>query len=231
MGCEHVIDRREKGYQFWKDEHTQDEKEWRRLGKDIRSSSAATSRWCSSTPAARPSAPRCSWPPAAGKHHHLRRHLRLHDRVRQPPPLDEAEAHRLVALRQLQGGVGGQPGSSPRARSSRCCPVLPLEETGAAALAVHKNEIEGKAGVLCLAPEKGLGIDDPEFREKVGEDKITLFPTTSATGSPTARATLAALADAGRSSSTRSLARPRGAKVAFVTPTPPIGVLVQLVER
>jgi crotonyl-CoA reductase len=50
-----------------------------------------------------------------------------------------------------------------------------LEETGAAALAVHRNEIEGKAGVLCLAPEKGLGIDDPEFREKVGEDKITLF--------------------------------------------------------
>ena len=50
-----------------------------------------------------------------------------------------------------------------------------LEETGEAALAVHRNEIEGKAGVLCLAPEKGLGIDDPEFREKVGEDKITLF--------------------------------------------------------
>ena len=29
--------------------------------------------------------------------------------------------------------------------------------------------------MLCLAPEEGLGIDDPEFREKVGEDKITLF--------------------------------------------------------
>jgi len=50
-----------------------------------------------------------------------------------------------------------------------------LEETGDAALAVHKNQIEGKAGVLCLAPETGLGISDQEFREKVGEDKITLF--------------------------------------------------------
>jgi len=50
-----------------------------------------------------------------------------------------------------------------------------LEQTGEAALAVHKNQIEGKAGVLCLAPEAGLGIDDPEFRAKVGEDKITLF--------------------------------------------------------
>ncbi|HEY7938933.1 MAG TPA: crotonyl-CoA carboxylase/reductase, partial [Acidimicrobiales bacterium] len=36
MGCEHVIDRKANGYQFWSDEHTQDEKEWRRLGKDIR---------------------------------------------------------------------------------------------------------------------------------------------------------------------------------------------------
>src|SRR6195952_143251 len=36
MGCEHVIDRKAANYQFWADEHTQDEKEWRRLGKDIR---------------------------------------------------------------------------------------------------------------------------------------------------------------------------------------------------
>ena len=40
---------------------------------------------------------------------------------------------------------------------------------------MHRNETEGKVGVLCLAPEKGLGIDDPAFREQVGEDKITLF--------------------------------------------------------
>jgi len=31
-----VIDRRANDYRFWKDEHTQDEGEWRRLGKDIR---------------------------------------------------------------------------------------------------------------------------------------------------------------------------------------------------
>ena len=55
-----------------------------------------------------------------------------------------------------------------------------LEQTGEAALAVHQNQIEGKAGVLCLAPEAGLGIDDPEFRAKVGEDKITLFQRFSA---------------------------------------------------
>ncbi|HRB05510.1 MAG TPA: crotonyl-CoA carboxylase/reductase, partial [Ilumatobacteraceae bacterium] len=36
MGVEHIIDRSAANYQFWKDEHTQDETEWRRLGKDIR---------------------------------------------------------------------------------------------------------------------------------------------------------------------------------------------------
>ena len=33
MGAELVIDRAAEGYQFWKDEHTQDPKEWQRFGK------------------------------------------------------------------------------------------------------------------------------------------------------------------------------------------------------
>ena len=33
LGCEHVINREEMNYRFWKDEHTQDESEWRRLGQ------------------------------------------------------------------------------------------------------------------------------------------------------------------------------------------------------
>src|SRR6478752_1895612 len=36
MGAELVIDRSAEGYQFWKDENTQDPKEWQRLGKKIR---------------------------------------------------------------------------------------------------------------------------------------------------------------------------------------------------
>ena len=39
--------------------------------------------------------------------------------------------------------------------------VYPLGETGEAAYQVHKNQHEGKIGVLCLAPSEGLGIDDP----------------------------------------------------------------------
>ncbi|MEN9594997.1 MAG: hypothetical protein RLY23_1480, partial [Actinomycetota bacterium] len=37
MGCEAVIDRRAEDYKFWKDDNTQDQKEWLRLGKKIRS--------------------------------------------------------------------------------------------------------------------------------------------------------------------------------------------------
>jgi crotonyl-CoA reductase len=53
--------------------------------------------------------------------------------------------------------------------------VHPLADTGEAAYQVHKNQHEGKIGVLCLAPREGLGIDNPELRAKVGEDRITVF--------------------------------------------------------
>ena len=36
MGAELIIDRSAEDYRFWKDEHTQDPKEWQRLGKRIR---------------------------------------------------------------------------------------------------------------------------------------------------------------------------------------------------
>lgn len=53
--------------------------------------------------------------------------------------------------------------------------VYNLEHVGDAALAVHRNEVEGKLGVLCLAPEEGQGISDAAKRERIGEDRITLF--------------------------------------------------------
>jgi crotonyl-CoA reductase len=53
--------------------------------------------------------------------------------------------------------------------------VFPLTEVGEAARSIHRNEHEGKIGVLCLADREGLGIDDPEKRARIGEDRITLF--------------------------------------------------------
>jgi len=52
--------------------------------------------------------------------------------------------------------------------------VFTLDQVGEASYQVHNNMHEGKLGVLCLAPEEGLGVDDHELRAKVGE-KLNWF--------------------------------------------------------
>jgi len=44
--------------------------------------------------------------------------------------------------------------------------TYPLEQTGQAAYDVHRNLHQGKVGVRCLAPADGLGVRDPELRER-----------------------------------------------------------------
>jgi crotonyl-CoA reductase len=44
--------------------------------------------------------------------------------------------------------------------------VYPLQQTGQAALDVHRNLHHGKVGILCLAPQEGLGVRDHKLREK-----------------------------------------------------------------
>ena len=39
-----------------------------------------------------------------------------------------------------------------------------MTEVGQAALDVHQNAHQGKVGVLCLAPEEGLGVLDHDMR-------------------------------------------------------------------
>ena len=175
MGVEHVIDRREADYKFWKDEHTQDEKEWRRLGKDIRGligrdvdcvfEHPGRQTFGASVFAAARGGKIVTCAATSGYMiEYDNRHLWM--KLKSIVSSHFANYKEAWAANQLIAEGKIQPLLSR---------TYSLEETGAAALAVHKNEIEGKAGVLCLAPEKGLGIDDPEFREKVGEDKITLF--------------------------------------------------------
>jgi crotonyl-CoA reductase len=53
--------------------------------------------------------------------------------------------------------------------------VFPLEQTGEATRVVQLNRHVGKIGVLCLAESEGLGIEDPDKREKVGEERLKLF--------------------------------------------------------
>lgn len=53
--------------------------------------------------------------------------------------------------------------------------VFDLDHAADATRAVQTNQHIGKVAVLCGAPSEGLGIDDPDLREKIGEDKITLY--------------------------------------------------------
>ncbi|HEV7615393.1 MAG TPA: crotonyl-CoA carboxylase/reductase [Solirubrobacterales bacterium] len=53
--------------------------------------------------------------------------------------------------------------------------VYALDDVAEAAHEVGLNRHVGKVGVLCLAPEEGLGIEDPERRAEVGVEKIEMF--------------------------------------------------------
>ncbi|MGN6202926.1 MAG: crotonyl-CoA carboxylase/reductase [Solirubrobacterales bacterium] len=75
--------------------------------------------------------------------------------------LQEAqECHRLFDLGRLQPALSK---------------TVPLDEVADAAYELQTNEHVGKVGVLCLAEEEGLGIEDPEKRAAIGEEKITMF--------------------------------------------------------
>jgi crotonyl-CoA reductase len=64
-------------------------------------------------------------------------------------------------------------------RLGKIVPVLSatysLEEAGEAARLVQQNRHTGKVGVLCLAPDHGLGVTDLATRQRIGEDRLTLF--------------------------------------------------------
>ncbi len=42
----------------------------------------------------------------------------------------------------------------------------PLSQAGQAAYEVHRNLHQGKVGVLCLAPDEGLGVRNTGLRDK-----------------------------------------------------------------
>jgi crotonyl-CoA reductase len=48
--------------------------------------------------------------------------------------------------------------------------LYPLAEVGEAARMVQTNTHTGKVGVLCMAPEPGLGVTDPRLRATIGDD-------------------------------------------------------------
>ena len=175
MGVEHVIDRREKDYRFWKDEYTQDESEWRRLGKDIRSLIGKDVEIVFEHPGRQTFGASVFVTARAGRI--------ITCAATSGYMIEYDNRHLWMKLKRIISSHFANYAEAWAANQALCdgsvvpllSKVYPLEQTGEAALSVHHNEAEGKVGVLCMAPTEGLGIDDPEFREKVGEDRITLF--------------------------------------------------------
>jgi crotonyl-CoA reductase len=173
LGCEAVIDRSAAAYRFWSDDHTQNE--WRRLGKDIRAlvgddpdivfEHPGRQTMGASVFVAKRGGTIVTCAATSGymveyDNRHLWMKLKTIKSSHFANYKEAWEANKLIARGRIQPIVSM---------------VYPLAEVGEAAEQVHFNRHEGKIAVRCLAPEDGLGIDDPDLRARIGEDKITLF--------------------------------------------------------
>ena len=174
MGCEAVIDRRAEDYKFWKDDNTQDQKEWLRLGKKIRSlvgrdvdivfEHPGRQTMGASVFVAKRGGTIITCAATSGfmieyDNRYLWMNLKTLKGCHFANYREAYEANRLVCEGKIHPTL------------SR---VLTLEQTAEAALMVHRNEVEGKVGVLALAPAEGLGVTNPEMRERL-LPQITLY--------------------------------------------------------
>jgi crotonyl-CoA reductase len=175
MGAELIIDRTAEGYRFWKDESTQDPKEWTRFGKRIRELTGGDDvdivlehpgreTFGASVFVARKGGTIVTCASTSGYLHeydnrylwmNLKRIIGSHFANYR----EAWEANRLIQRGKVHPTL------------SR---TYPLEQTGQAAYDVHRNRHQGKVGVLCLAPEEGLGVRDPQLRAR-HEDAINRF--------------------------------------------------------
>ncbi len=175
MGCEAVIDRKAENYQFWSDEHTQDEAEWRRFGKKIRSligedpdivfEHPGRQTMGASVFAAKRGGTVVTCAATSGYMiEYDNRHLWM--KLKEIISSHFANYEEAWAMNKLidQGAI--QPILSA---------VYDLEDIGEASNQIHHNLHEGKLGVLCLADGEGQGITDMEKRERIGVEKIEMF--------------------------------------------------------
>ncbi|MGH3939033.1 MAG: crotonyl-CoA carboxylase/reductase [Pseudonocardiaceae bacterium] len=166
MGADLVIDRAAAGFRFWRDEHNQDPREWKRFGAAIRELTGGDDpdivfehpgreTFGASVYVAKKGGTIVTCASTSGFNHcydnrylwmNLKRIVGSHFANYR----EAWEANRLIAKAKVHPTL------------SR---VYPLDQTGQAALDVHRNAHQGKVGVLCLSPEEGLGVRDHELRE------------------------------------------------------------------
>jgi crotonyl-CoA reductase len=175
LGCEHVLDRQQRGYQFWSDEHTQDEKEWRRFGADIRGLAGEDPDIVFEHPGRQTM--------GASVFACKRGGTVITCAATTGYMIEYDNRHLWMKLKTIKGSHFSNYREAWAANQLVCegkilpplADVYSLEEVGDAALLVHQNRAEGKLGVLCLASSEGQGIDDTELRQRVGEDRLTIF--------------------------------------------------------
>ncbi|MEA5364595.1 crotonyl-CoA carboxylase/reductase [Amycolatopsis sp., V23-08] len=167
LGAELIIDRSAEAYQFWKSDTEQDPKEWQRLGAKIRELTGGEDpdivfehpgreTFGASVYAARKGGTIVTCASTSGYMHqydnrylwmNLKRIIGSHFANYR----ESWEANRLIAKGLIHPTLSK---------------TYSLEETGQAALDVHRNAHQGKVGVLALAPQEGLGVRDEEKRAK-----------------------------------------------------------------
>jgi crotonyl-CoA reductase len=166
LGCDKVIDRKGEGYKFW-DGDTMNMKEMRRFGARIRELTGGEDpdivyehpgreTFATSVFVARRGGTIVTCASTSGYNHvydnrylwmNLKRIIGSHFANYR----EAWEANRLICKGVIHPTLSK---------------VYPLEQSGQAALDVHKNVHDGKIGVLCLAPREGLGVVDTALREK-----------------------------------------------------------------
>ena len=168
LGAELIINRAEEGYRFWNDEGTaQNPKEWKRFGAKIRELTGGEDidivfehpgreTFGASVYVTRKGGTITTCASTSGYMHeydnrylwmNLKRIISSHFANYR----ESWEANRLVAKGAIHPTLSRTYG---------------LDDVGQAALDVHRNAHQGKVGVLCLAPEEGLGVRDEEMRAK-----------------------------------------------------------------
>ncbi len=167
MGADLIIDRRAEDYRFWKDESTQDPKEWQRLGKRIRELTGGDDvdivfehpgreTFGASVYVTRKGGTIVTCASTSGyMHEYDNRYLWMNLKKIVGSHFanyrEAFEANRLISRGLIHPTLSK---------------TFALDQTGEAAYEVHRNLHQGKVGVLALAPESGLGVRDAELRAR-----------------------------------------------------------------
>lgn len=167
IGAELIIDRAAEDYKFWKDENTQDPKEWQRLGKKIRELTGGDDpdivfehpgreTFGASVYVTRKGGTIATCASTSGfMHEYDNRYLWMNLKNIVGSHFanyrEAHEANRLVTRGLIHPTLSK---------------AFALADAGQAAYEVHRNQHQGKVGVLCLAPQEGLGVRNPELRAK-----------------------------------------------------------------